>query len=146
MKWQKGSNVKMINVNMKARLTSKTWWIGIISLVILLSQQCGFDLSQYIPKNYADIVNTIFTLLAGIGITVDTSSKGISDTTIAQTTVQAVNDSNETKEEVKTESTTTAVNNTVTDKSASSKIVVDNPDNTKSIGQEVNATSAVKPQ
>jgi phi LC3 family holin len=146
MKWQKGSNVKMLNIDMKARLTSKTWWIGIISLVILLSQQCGFDLSQYIPKDYADIVNTIFTLLAGIGITVDTSSKGISDTTIAQTTVQAVNDSNETKEEVKTESTTTAVNNTVTDKSASSKINVDNPDNIQAIGQQVNVISAVKPQ
>jgi phi LC3 family holin len=109
----------MLNIDMKARLTSKTWWIGIISLVILLSQQCGFDLSQYIPKDYADIVNTIFTLLAGIGITVDTSSKGISDTTIAQTTVQAVNDSNEAKEEVKAESTTTAINNTVTEDSVS---------------------------
>lgn len=136
----------MLNLDFKARLMSKTWWIGIISLVILLSQQCGFDLSQYIPKNYADIINTIFTLLAGIGITVDTSSKGLSDTVIAQATVQAVNDATDTKAEVKAESTTTAINNTVTANSASSRINVDNPNNIQAIGQEVNAVSAVKPQ
>ena len=63
----------------KQRLKSKVWWTGIISLLILFSQQIGFDLSTIIPKNYADIANTIFLILGMLGVTVDTSKKGIND-------------------------------------------------------------------
>jgi phi LC3 family holin len=68
-----------MNINWKTRITHKAWWTGIISLVILLAQQFGFDLTQYIPKNYADIINTIFCILIALGVTVDTSSEGFSD-------------------------------------------------------------------
>ena len=68
-----------MKIDFKARLSNKAWWIGIISLVVLLSQQLGLDLTQYIPENYADIINTIFAILAMLGITVDTSTYGLSD-------------------------------------------------------------------
>jgi len=63
----------------KQRLKSKVWWTGIISLLILFSQQIGFDLSTIIPKNYEAIANTIFLILGMLGVTVDTSKKGIND-------------------------------------------------------------------
>ena len=68
-----------MNIDFKARLTNKTWWVSIISALVLLSQQLGLDLSQYIPQNYVDIINTVFSILTLLGITVDTSTDGISD-------------------------------------------------------------------
>ena len=68
-----------MKIDFKARLTNKTWWVSIISALVLLSQQLGLDLSQYIPQNYVDIINTVFLILTLLGITVDTSTEGISD-------------------------------------------------------------------
>ena len=68
-----------MNIDFKKRLTNKTWWISIIGALVLLSQQLGLDLSQYIPENYVDIINTVFLILTLLGITVDTSTDGISD-------------------------------------------------------------------
>lgn len=68
-----------MNIDWKARLTHKAWWISIISLIVVLSQQCGVDLTNYIPKNYADIINTIFLILAAVGVSVDTSTPTMSD-------------------------------------------------------------------
>lgn len=51
-----------------------------------------------------------------LGITVDNSTKGLSDKVISNTTVQAIKAA-ETNEGIKTESTTTAVKNTVTENS-----------------------------
>ena len=68
-----------MNIDFKKRLTNKTWWVSIIGALVLLSQQLGLDLSQYIPKNYVDIINTVFLILTLLGITVDTSTDGISD-------------------------------------------------------------------
>ena len=69
-----------MKIDWKARLLNKTWWVSIIGAIVLLSQQLGLvDLANYIPKNYADIVNTVFIILTLLGITVDTSTQGISD-------------------------------------------------------------------
>ena len=69
-----------MKIDWKARLLNKTWWVSIIGAIVLLFQQIGLvDLANYIPKNYADIVNTIFIILTLLGITVDTSTKGVSD-------------------------------------------------------------------
>lgn len=70
-----------MNIDWKARLQSKTFYVSVISLVILLTQQLGFDATNIIPKNYVDIINTIFALLAVLGIVVDNSTKGFSDST-----------------------------------------------------------------
>ena len=68
-----------MNIDFKKRLTNKTWWVSITGALVLLSQQLGLDLSQYIPQNYVDIINTVFLILTLLGITVDTSTSGISD-------------------------------------------------------------------
>jgi phi LC3 family holin len=168
----------MLNIDLKARLKNKTFWVSIIGAILLLSQQLGLDASRFIPKNYVDIINTVFSILAMVGIVVDTSTPGISDSNISNTTVHAIKDITS-KEEVKTKSDLSSEDNTVTgdsqssadisktasnkksaanvnldtpsnmqvnlDNSASSKIVVDNPDNTQQIGAIVNSTSASVP-
>jgi len=68
-----------INILWKQRLQNKVWWAGIISLMVLLSKQIGYDLLTIIPANYKDIIETIFLILGMIGVTVDTSTQGISD-------------------------------------------------------------------
>ena len=68
-----------LNINLKKRLENKTFWVGMVSAIILLAQQCGFDATTIIPKNYVDIINSIFAILAMLGITVDTSTTGISN-------------------------------------------------------------------
>lgn len=63
----------------KKRLESKVWWTGIISLLLLLSKQIGVDFLWFIPSNYEAIINTIFLIVGMIGVSVDTSTTGISD-------------------------------------------------------------------
>lgn len=125
----------MLMLDLKARLKNKHWWIGVISTLILIGKYFNFDITDYIGKDWQTLVGLIFGLLALLGITVDTSTQGVSDKIIQETTVKAINVS-ETKEEVKTEASTTSINNEVTEKSqstyaddlnASSKISVDVP-------------------
>jgi hypothetical protein len=76
-----------------------------------------------------------------LGIIVDTSTPGISDQVVSNSTVQAINSSNtQVSSNVQVSS-----NISTTDNSASSKIIVDNPDNVQAIDQEVNAISATAP-
>lgn len=66
-----------MNLDWKARFRNKTFWVAIISAIILLIQQLGFG--DYLPQNIMDIVNTILTILVMLGIVIDPSSKGIND-------------------------------------------------------------------
>jgi phi LC3 family holin len=101
-------------INLEQRMKNKAFWIGIISLVILLLQQLGlFQVADYIPKNYADIINTVFAILSALGIVADTSTSGYSDKVVQDVAVQAINS----QEEVKTEASTTMINNEVTENS-----------------------------
>lgn len=70
-----------MNINWKSRLSNKTFYVSIIGAVILLSQQLGFDATTIIPKNYVDIINTIFLILTILGIVIDPSTEGINDKT-----------------------------------------------------------------
>jgi phi LC3 family holin len=103
----------MLTINLKSRFRNKTFILAMVGAIVLLIQQLGFK--DIIPSNYADIVNSILTILTMVGIVVDTSTKGISDQVVSTTTVQAVNSA----EEVKTEGGTTSINNTVTENSQS---------------------------
>lgn len=66
-------------INWETRLKNKTFWVSLISAIVLLSQQLGLDISNFIPSNYADIINTIFVILTILGIVVDPSTDGILD-------------------------------------------------------------------
>lgn len=107
----------MLTMDFKARLLSKTWWISVISAIILIAQQCGFNITQYIPNNYAEIINSLFGLLVLLGITVDTSTNGISDKVISNATVQAINSATDNNVAAKVESTTTSINSKITENS-----------------------------
>lgn len=63
----------------KKRLENKSWWIGIIALLLLFTKQIGVDFLWFIPSNYVSIINSIFLFLGMLGVSVDTSTTGISD-------------------------------------------------------------------
>ena len=103
-----------MNIDFKKRLTNKTWWIAVISVVLLIAQYFGIDFTKYIGEDWQTLVTLIFALIALLGITVDTSTTGVSDKAIqdAQEVINAINTANK----IKTESTTTAVNSKVNQK------------------------------
>ena len=108
----------MLTINLKSRFRNKTFILAMVGAIVLLIQQLGFK--EIIPSNYADIVNSVLSILVMLGIVVDTSTKGISDQVISDATVQAINQATETKEEVKTEDSTIGINGVITENSQSS--------------------------
>ena len=104
-----------MKIDWKARLTNKTWWIAVISVVLLIAQYFGVNFTKYIGEDWQTLVTLIFALIALLGITVDTSTSGVSDKAIqdAEEIINAINAANK----VKTESTTTAINSKVNQKS-----------------------------
>ncbi len=80
----------MLSINLKARLENKTFWVSLVSAVVLLIQQCGLDASKFIPSNYVDIINSVFAILTILGIVIDTSTPGVNDqVTISNNNTQA---------------------------------------------------------
>ena len=73
----------MPSIDLKARLKNKAFWVAMASAVVLLAQQLGLNI---FPNNYADIVNSVLTVLTMVGIVVDTSTTGISDQVTTTTT------------------------------------------------------------
>ena len=65
-----------MNINWKARLTNRTFWMAIVSSMVLLTQQLGCNI---FPSNWSDILNTVLTIFTILGIIVDPSTVGISD-------------------------------------------------------------------
>ncbi|MCS4488368.1 phage holin [Streptococcus sciuri] len=64
-----------MRINWKLRFLNKTTLLAIISTVILLLQQLGFSL----PSNISEVINSILTLLVLLGVIVDPTTHGISD-------------------------------------------------------------------
>lgn len=62
-------------MNLKLRFQNKATLTAIAATAILLAQQLGFTL----PANISDIVNTVLTLLVLLGVVVDPTTKGVSD-------------------------------------------------------------------
>jgi phi LC3 family holin len=65
-----------MNIDWKARLKNKAFWVAIVSTVVLLSQQLGFNI---FPENWSSILNTILTIFISLGIIIDPSTEGIGD-------------------------------------------------------------------
>ena len=74
-------------INLSTRTKSKTFWVAIISAVALFANQItgafGLDYSAQIEQG-VNIIGSILTLLAGLGIIVDNNTKGLKDSGIAQ--------------------------------------------------------------
>lgn len=60
----------------QSRLTNKTFWVALVSAVVLLTQQLGLNI---FPDNWADILNTVLTILMILGIVIDPTTQGITD-------------------------------------------------------------------
>lgn len=63
-------------MNWQSRLTNKTFWVALVSAIVLLTQQLGLNI---FPDNWADILNTILTILMILGIIIDPTTEGITD-------------------------------------------------------------------
>lgn len=66
---------KTIATNLKRNIRNKSWWIAVISLLLLILQSKGFDVTKYIGADWKTTINTIFTLLALFGISVNTATE-----------------------------------------------------------------------
>lgn len=95
--------MKMLN-NLKKNVKNKAWWVAVISLILLILQSKGLDITKYIGADWQTTLNNIFTLSTLIGISVDTTSSSPINTI---ETTQTDNT------EVQTESETTANTNTL---------------------------------
>lgn len=134
-------------LQLEKNIRNKTWWVAVISAILLLAQSHSLDLTKYIGTNWQDTLNTIFSLLVLFGVSVDTTAVKITDTTTQPIEVNtASQNSSDNSIDSTTSNAVQASNDTQNiDTSASSKIQVDNPDNVQAIGQEVNAAGATAP-
>lgn len=89
-------------MNWKLRIKNKTVLTGLIGALLLFIKQVtelfGLDLSTQLEQISA-LAGTIITLLVGLGVIVDPTSKGIKDSGIVQTYTKP-RDSNNTDEMV----------------------------------------------
>lgn len=79
-----------MKINWKVRLKNKNFWIAIIPAALLLIQVVarlfGFELDLGdIGNKLLDVVNTAFAVLAILGITIDPTTEGVSDSEQALT-------------------------------------------------------------
>lgn len=62
-------------INWKLRLQSKTFWVALVSLLGILSQQLGLKL----PDNFEGIVNTVLAIGVLVGVITDPTTAGVGD-------------------------------------------------------------------
>jgi len=71
-----------MNINWKIRLHSKTFWISMTSLLLVLANQVaaifGVDISIY-NEQITSLVETVLAILGLIGVVVDPTTRGLSD-------------------------------------------------------------------
>lgn len=70
----------MNNINWAVRLQRKSFWVALIGLVVILSQQLGI---KFLPDNVADITNTLLAIGVLVGIINDPTTAGLTDSTQA---------------------------------------------------------------
>lgn len=95
-----------MNINWKLRFQNKAVLTGLVGAVLLFVKQVtelfGFDLSVQLEQ-ISGIIGAILTLLAGLGVITDPTSKGVSDSGIVQT-YQKPRDSSNADEQVEWQS------------------------------------------
>lgn len=62
--------------NLKEQVKNKSFWLSVTALIILVAQQFGLD---FIPNNFQDFVNSILTILVGMGIITDFKTDGFGE-------------------------------------------------------------------
>ena len=79
-----------MNINWKVRIKNKTFWLSLIPTVLVLIQVVmrtfGVELDfGELGNNLIAIVNTVFVLLGILGVVVDPTTTGVSDSSQAMT-------------------------------------------------------------
>lgn len=84
-------------INWSTRTKSKTFWVAIVSAVAVFANQVtgafGIDYSAQIEQG-VNVIGSILTFLAMIGVVVDNNTKGVKDSEIVQTDYVQPRDSN----------------------------------------------------
>lgn len=84
-------------INWSTRAKSKTFWVAIVSAIAVFANQVtgafGVDYSAQIEQG-VNIIGSILTFLAMIGVVVDNNTKGVKDSEIVQTDYVQPRDSN----------------------------------------------------
>ena len=70
----------MSKINWRVRLRNKTFWLTLVPLLVLLTQQLGLNL---VPKNWESIFGTVMAILTVVGIINDPTTAGIKDSSQA---------------------------------------------------------------
>ena len=66
----------MNKINWRVRLRNKTFWLTLVPLLVLLTQQIGLN---WVPENWESIFTTVMTILTVVGIINDPTTVGIKD-------------------------------------------------------------------
>ena len=78
-----------MKINWKVRFMHKPFLLAMFSLVLLLAQQVGavfgYDLTNMMGEQLTSIFNTVLSILVLMGVVVDPTTKGMSDSEQAQT-------------------------------------------------------------
>ncbi len=74
--------MNIMNINLKLRLQHKSFWVALVGLVVLLSQQLGVKI---FPENIADITNTVLAIGVLVGVINDPTTAGLGDSAQALT-------------------------------------------------------------
>jgi phi LC3 family holin len=80
----------MKSINWKVRIKNKSFWIAMVAMALLLIQQVaiifGYELDfGDLGNQLKDVINTIFAILALLGVVNDPTTKGLSDSNQALT-------------------------------------------------------------
>lgn len=87
-----------MKINWKVRVKSKIFWVSLISALLLFVQSClavfGIELKvDALGESLTVVVNSLFTLLAVLGVVTDPTTEGLSDSQRALSYDQPARDS-----------------------------------------------------
>lgn len=63
-------------INLKVRFKNPTFWLTLVPLIVLFTQQLGLDL---VPDNWEAAFKTLLSILTLVGILNDPTTQGLSD-------------------------------------------------------------------
>ena len=66
----------MNKINWRVRLRNKTFWLTLVPLLVLLTQQLGLN---WVPENWESIFSTVMAILTAVGVINDPTTVGIKD-------------------------------------------------------------------
>lgn len=69
----------MINFDIKKRIKNEYFWLALVALIAQLTNYFGIDITKYIGQDWKSFIDLVFRMFILLGVTVDTSTKGISD-------------------------------------------------------------------